>query len=97
MRRKTNKKSKNKKWFFNIIEEMMFSKEWEDYAGGRIEIWHRDCPYDVEEIRLILPRNLFEKVREALDFQECDKFQIGNVFSEELEEFIKAKKLNRKK
>ena len=82
-----------KKWFFNIVEEAMFGKEWEGYAGGRIEIWHKDYPYDVEEIRLILPRNLFKKVREVLDFQECDKFQIGDVFSEELEKFVKNKKL----
>ena len=90
MKRKTNKK-----WFFNIVEEAMFGKEWKDYAGGRIEIWHKDCPYDIEEIRLILPKSLFEKVREDLDFQECDKFQIGNIFSGELEKFVKAKKLNR--
>jgi len=88
-------KKAEKKWFFNIIEEAMFDEKWKDYAGGRIEIWHKDCPYDVEEIRLILPIKLFRKIREALDFQECDKFQIGNVFSEELEEFVKTKKLNR--
>ena len=89
MKRKTNKK-----WFFNIVEEAMFSKKWKNYAVGRIEIWHKDCPYDVDEIRLILPRRLFERVREVLDFQECDKFQIGDIFSEELERFIKTKKLS---
>lgn len=76
----------------------MFGKEWKDYAGGRIEIWYKDYPFDVEEIRLILPRKLFEKIREALDSQECEKFQIGDIFSEELEKFIKTKKLkNRSK
>ncbi len=89
------KRKSDKKWFFNIIEEAMFDKKWKDYTGGRIEIWHKDCPYDVEEIRLILPTELFRKLREVLDFQECDEFQIGNVFSKELEEFIKTKKLNR--
>jgi hypothetical protein len=91
------KKKTKKKWFFTVVEEAIFGKGLEDYAGGRIEIWHKDYPYDVEEIHLILPRKLFNKIREALDFQECDKFQIGDVFSEELEKFIKAKKLNRRK
>mgnify|MGYP001564866111 FL=1 len=84
-----------KKWFFNIIEEAILNQDFEKKhpknAGGRIEIWHKDEPYDVEEIRLLLPREMFEKIREALDFKEVDYFQIANVHSENLEE-----KLNKK-
>lgn len=85
-----------KQWFFSVVEETLlnedFNKKYPDYAGGRIEIWHKDSPYDVEEIRLLLPREIFNKLREALDFQEVDMFQIGEVHSDDLLEFIKKQK-----
>ena len=92
---------KQKKWFFSQVEEALlnqsFSKKHPNYCGGRIEIYHRDEPYDVEEIRLLLPCEIFNAIREAIDFKEVDYFQIGHVHSEELEEFIKSKNEKRKK
>jgi len=85
----------NDKWFFNVVEEGLmnedFNKKHPNYAGGRIEIWHRDYPYDIEEIRLLLPREMFNAVRDAVDLKDLDCFQIGDVRSEDLE--VHANKL----
>jgi len=87
---------KEKEFYFSVVEEGIqneeFIKKYPDYAGGRIEIWHKDEPYDVEEIRLLLPRKIFNKIRNALEMAEMDYFQIANVYSEEI-----LDKLNKKK
>lgn len=78
------------KWWFSVVEEAIlnedFIKEHPNYAGGRIEIWNDDYPYDVAEIRLLLPQEIFDKIREAIDSKEVDYFVIDGVSSEELEE-----------
>lgn len=84
-----------KKFMFSVVGEFIlnedFIKKHPDYAGGRIEIWHKDEPYDVEEIRLLLPEKMFLKIRDALDFKEVDVFQIGDVHSEDIEKRLKNK------
>ncbi len=88
-----------KKFFFSIIEEAILNQDFEEehpnYVGGRIEIWHNDYPHDIEEIRLLLPREIFSKIREALDMKKVDYFQIANIRSEDLEE--KIEQLNKNK
>jgi len=84
-----------KEFFFSVVEEAIQNEEFiqkhPNFGGGRIEIWHKDEPYDVEEIRLCLPREMFEKVRDALDFQEVDYFQIGRTHSEDILKRLKKK------
>ena len=86
-------KKKEKIWMFSVVEEMIlnedFNKKHPNMAGGRIEIFHKDEPYDVAEIRFMLPKEIYEPFREALDFKECDYFQLGDVRSEDLEEELK--------
>lgn len=83
------------KFYFNFIEEVIqnksFLKKYGDIAGGRIEIWHNDYWYDVEEIRLMLPRKLWNALAEALDMKDVNYFQIGEVRSEDLEKWVKNK------
>lgn len=78
------------KWWFSVVEEAIlnreFTKEHPNYAGGRIEIWNDNYPHDIAEIRLLLPSEIFEKIREAIDFKEVDYFVIDGISSEELEE-----------
>jgi len=84
---------KEKAWFFNIVEEAILNQDFEkkhpNFAAGRIEIWHKDCPFDIEEIRLLLPREIFNQIRDALDFKEVDHFQIANVYSDQLLKQVK--------
>jgi len=35
---------------FTVAEEAIFGKGWENYAGHRTEIWHKNYPYDVAQI-----------------------------------------------
>jgi hypothetical protein len=63
---------KNDKTFtFSVVEEMImntdFIKEHPGMMAGRIEIFMEGKEYDVEEIRLLLPTKMFEKIRDALD------------------------------
>jgi len=85
----------DKKWMFSVVEEAIlnedFIKKHPNMRGGRIEIWHEDESYDVEEIRFMLPEEIFLPFREAIDMKECDYFQLGRVRSEDLEEFINKK------
>lgn len=77
-----------KTFFLNIIEEGImnedFIKKYPGYMAGRIEIYKKGEDYAVEEIRLLLPVKIFEKIRDALDFQELPLFQIGDIHSDNL-------------
>jgi len=79
---------KKKKIFFSVVEEMILNKDFikkhPDYAGGRIEIFHEDYPYDIDEIRLMLPRKMFNAIRDAIDLKDIDHFQIGDVHSDDI-------------
>jgi len=90
-----NKKVKKQKLFFSVVEEAIlnedFNKAHPNYAGGRIEIFHESYPYDIEEIRLMLPREMFEIIRDAIELKDIDYFQIGNVHSDDI--YKRAKEL----
>ena len=92
---KAEKRKIKKKLFFSVVEEMIlnedFIKKHPDYAGGRIEIHHEGYPYDIEEIRLMLPREMFNAIRDAIELKDIDYFQIGNVHSDDI--YKRAKKL----
>ncbi len=88
-------KPEEKKFYFSIVEYGImnedFAKKNPDIRIGRIEIWHRDYWYNVDEIQFALPSKMFEALRDALEFKECDYFQFGSVHSEDLEKFVEKK------
>jgi len=79
-----------KEWMFDVVEEAIlnedFIKKYPNMVGGRIEILHKDKQYDVDEIRFMLPEEIYIPFRDALDLKECDYFQLGQVRSEDLKE-----------
>jgi hypothetical protein len=96
-----NKDSKikqvKKKYHFSVVEEAILNPDpkYKGLRGGRIEIWHKDEPYDVAEIGIVLPYKIFDEVYEAIDFKEADYFVIGNVSSEELDKEIAQRKIGK--
>ena len=67
------------KYILNITEEGVKNPDYKGCRGGRIEVINPDQPYNVAEIRLLLPAEAFQKVRDAIDGLEVSKFQIGEV------------------
>ena len=53
----------------NFVEEAIFSHKGlaETHIGGRIELLNSEKEYHTEEIRLLLPRPIFQALREKLD------------------------------
>lgn len=49
---------------------MIMNPEYEHLRGGRIEIWRDDSSWSVEEIRFLLPPDIYVRLREKLDFLE---------------------------
>lgn len=87
-------KKQNKKFFFSVVGEAILNPD-PKYKGlwaGRIEIWHKDYPYDIDEISIVLPQKIFEKLYDAINFKETDYFILRNVYSEELEKRVKGLK-----
>ena len=60
---------KNSPVFLSFIEEGVMNPQFEDYVGGRIEIY-RKGPYADEEIRFFTKdQKRFETFRKSLDFE----------------------------
>ncbi|OGZ58832.1 MAG: hypothetical protein A2728_00165 [Candidatus Spechtbacteria bacterium RIFCSPHIGHO2_01_FULL_38_11] len=59
----------SKKITLNFVEEaILSSKELSNtHAGGRIELLDSEKEYHTEEIRLLLPRSIFQALREKLE------------------------------
>jgi hypothetical protein len=76
----SNRIPKNKKYFFNFIEEAILNPKYSDYIGGRIEIWDDDHPYSIEEIRFFTKKlNEWRKFRDKWDFKEVNDAQIKKI------------------
>ena len=57
-----------KKITLNFVEEAIGIKKLSDtHAGGRIELLDSEKEYHAEEIRLLLPRPIFQALRDRLD------------------------------
>lgn len=86
-------KKKPKKFFFSCVGQALlnerFNKKYPDYDSFRIEIFHKDYQYDIEEVHFILPRKICQKIRDAFEFEEVDFFHIGKIYSEDLEKIVK--------
>lgn len=54
----------------HFVEEMMYDPMAQTHRGGRIEIWESDKEHHTEEIRILLPRRMYERLREKLEGME---------------------------
>lgn len=81
------KKAKLKKeYFFSVVEEMIMNPDFYGVRAGRIEIYDPDEQYPIDEIRFILPEEIYEDFREAIDFKKTNvKFYLGEINSNKYE------------
>ena len=65
--------NQEKKITLHFVEEVMYGEKSKTHAGGRIEIWENDKEYHTEEMRFLLPREMFDLLKKKLDFMEIIK------------------------
>ena len=61
-----------KRYWFNVIEEMVQNPEYEWGRGGRIEVFEKGTEYAIFEARWFLPVEFADAFREVFDFKESD-------------------------
>lgn len=69
------RKLKSKRYFLNVIEEMVMNLEYQWGRGGRIEVYDRENKQDgyaVYEARWFVPKEAADAFREVWDFKEFD-------------------------
>ena len=64
---------KEKKYFFNVIEEFVMNPKYQWGRGGRIEVHQNGKPHAIYEARFFLPSSFMGAFREVFDFKESDK------------------------
>ena len=75
------------KYFVSFVEEGIFDPKYEDYAGGRVEIYSPKEQYAIEEIRFFTIRNKeWNDYRDRWDFKDVTVKQLS-----ELKKTIKKK------
>ena len=62
-----------KKYFLNVVEYGIPNPQYEGQRAGRIEVLKEGEEYAVWEGHMDAPTEVFEVIREALDFKEFDK------------------------
>ena len=80
-------KEKDKRFFFNVIEECVMNKDYQMFRCGRIEVFDEQNPsgYAVYEARFKIPEELFSAFREAFDFKTSDYLPCINFDMEDYE------------
>ena len=56
----------DKKYTLFVTEETVFGTKANTHRGGRIEIHESDKKHHIEEIRLLLPEDMFDKLKNKL-------------------------------
>ena len=62
-----------KKYFLNVVEYGIPNPQYKGQRAGRIEVIKKGEEYAVYEGHMDVPTEVFEVIREALDFKEFDK------------------------
>ena len=77
------------KYFLSFIEEGIFDPKYEDYVGGRIEIW-TDNPWADDEFRFLTKRTEgWGEFRNKWDFKDVSRKQLEEVKKTVKEKFHK--------
>jgi len=66
---------KKKRYFFSVVEEVIMNPKYQDYRGGRIEVYDRKdkSGYACYEARFFIPKEFINSFRETWDFKESDR------------------------
>ena len=81
--------SKGKRYFFSVIEEAVMNPKYENFRGGRIEIYDRKdkTRYACYEARFLIPVEFMDSFREVWDFKESDEMPYIRWDYSEVENF----------
>lgn len=63
--------ARKKRYFFNVVEEMVMNSRFEGYRAGRIEIYDRRG--ETREARFLIPEEFMADFRKLWDSKETDK------------------------
>ncbi len=65
---------KQKRFFYNIVEETIQNPNYCGYCGGRVEVYDKKSasPYPIYEARFLIPEEFMSGFRELFDFKESD-------------------------
>jgi hypothetical protein len=69
----------NGKFFVSFIEEAIMNSEYEDYVGGRVEIWNDNYEFDIVEIRFFTKNPSFYEFRNKWDFKNVNTKQLDFI------------------
>ena len=88
---------KSKRFFYSVVEEFSFNKDYNNFRMGRIEIYdsHDKSGYASDEVRFIIPAELFSAFREWIDFKESD-YPIMIKFDMDVTKFVKEMSIKNK-
>ena len=71
---------KRGKYFLSFIEEGIFNPKYENWAGGRIEVFIDTEQYNIEEIRFFCKRSKeWENFRGEYDFKDVTEDELNDV------------------
>jgi hypothetical protein len=65
-------KKKEKRYFFNVVEECVMNPKYQWGRGGRIEVSEVGHDYPIYEARFFLPCEFMEKFRDTFDFESSN-------------------------
>lgn len=68
------------KYFVSFVEEGIFDPKYENYAGGRVEIYSPKEQYAIEEVRFFTIRDdKWNDYRDRWDFKDVTKEQLSEL------------------
>ena len=70
--------AKEKKFWFNVIEESVMNPKYQWGRGGRIEVFKRGEDYACYEARWFLPHEFATQFRDIFDFKSSDHMPMIN-------------------
>lgn len=76
-----------RKYYLSVVREVIFNPKYKEYTAGRIEVWHTDYCYDVDEQRFFTKRHkeFYEKV-DKIEYKMLTKKKVDKILKS-LEEY----------
>ena len=73
-----------KRFFFNVVEYGVLNPAYQQWRMGRIEVHEKGEHYAIGEGFMKAPAEIFNAVRDAIDFKECDETVVINIDVEKM-------------
>lgn len=71
---------KSNKYHLSFVEEAILNEAYQDWTGGRVEVFIDSETYNIEEIRFLTLRNKeWEEFREKYDGENIDEQTLNSI------------------